>query len=110
MTWKVAGINFDHSHMGDLLRLCHEHPDVEIVGISHTDRERMQTAVGNFNIPDEQVFIDYPDMSGQYAAGHCHIVPVHGQPCRMGAEGLLHMMFMFCWKNRSRPIWTLPIK
>ena len=59
MTWKVAGINFDHSHMGDLLRLCHEHSDVEIVGISHTDRERMETAVGNFGIPDEQVFTDY---------------------------------------------------
>ncbi len=59
MTWKVAGINFDHSHMGDLLRQCYEHPEVEIVGISHTDRQPMETAVNNFSIPDDQVFTDY---------------------------------------------------
>ncbi|MCY4410420.1 MAG: Gfo/Idh/MocA family oxidoreductase [Caldilineaceae bacterium] len=59
MTWKVAGINFDHSHMGDLLRQCYEHPDVEIAGISHTDRQPMETAVNNFSIPVDQVFTDY---------------------------------------------------
>ena len=32
--WKIAGINFDHMHMGDLLRMVHEHPNAEIVGIS----------------------------------------------------------------------------
>ena len=31
--WKVAGINFDHFHMGDLLREAFNHPDAEIVGI-----------------------------------------------------------------------------
>lgn len=30
---KVVGLNFDHMHMGDLLRQCHEHPGVEIAGI-----------------------------------------------------------------------------
>ena len=59
MTWKVAGINFDHSHMGDLLRLCHEHPDVEIVGICHTDKVRMASVIEKFNIPSERVFTDY---------------------------------------------------
>ena len=59
MTWKVAGINFDHAHMGDLLRQCHEHRDVEIVGICHTDRERMASAIENFAIPEEQVFTDF---------------------------------------------------
>jgi len=24
--WKIVGINFDHFHMGDLLRYAHEHP------------------------------------------------------------------------------------
>ena len=33
MKWRVAGINFDHFHMGDLLRMAHEHPDAEIVAI-----------------------------------------------------------------------------
>ena len=32
--WKLAGINFDHFHMGDLLRYAHEHPHAEIVGIA----------------------------------------------------------------------------
>ena len=31
--FKVVGINFDHMHMGDLLRQVHEHPEAEIVGI-----------------------------------------------------------------------------
>ena len=32
--WRIAGINFDHFHMGDLLRQTSEHPNAEIVGIS----------------------------------------------------------------------------
>ena len=59
MTWNIAGINFDHSHMGDLLRMIHEHPDAEIVGICHTDRERMTGAIENFAIPPVRVFTDY---------------------------------------------------
>ena len=59
MTWKVAGINFDHSHMGDLLRQCHEHPDVEIVGICDSDRQRMASATANFAISSQRVFADY---------------------------------------------------
>lgn len=59
MTWKVAGINFDHAHMGDLLRMTHEHPGAEIVGVCHTDRERMATAISNFAIPSDRVFTDY---------------------------------------------------
>ncbi len=31
--WRIAGINFDHFHMGDLLRQTSEHPNAEIVGI-----------------------------------------------------------------------------
>ncbi len=56
---KVVGINFDHMHMGDLLRHAHEHEDVEIVGISDEQPERMKSAQENFGIPDEQVFTDY---------------------------------------------------
>src|SRR5438045_2250965 len=31
--WRIAGINFDHMHMGDNLRMAYEHPNVESVGI-----------------------------------------------------------------------------
>jgi predicted dehydrogenase len=58
-TWKFAGINFDHMHMGDLLRLVHEHPEAEIVGICDEDPARMQGVAQRFAIPVERQFTDY---------------------------------------------------
>ena len=55
---KVAGLNFDHMHMGDLLRKCYAHPDVEIVGICDDNPVRMQSAAANFQIPRERIFTD----------------------------------------------------
>ncbi len=55
---KVVGLNFDHMHMGDLLRQCHEHPGVEIAGICDEDPARMQSAIANFRISRERVFTD----------------------------------------------------
>ncbi|NBU65323.1 MAG: gfo/Idh/MocA family oxidoreductase, partial [Chloroflexia bacterium] len=49
-TWKFVGVNFDHMHMGDLLRKVHEHPNAEIAGICDADPARMQAAIANFNI------------------------------------------------------------
>ena len=43
--WRIAGINFDHFHMGDLLRYGAEHPRAEIVGISDEKPERMDEAM-----------------------------------------------------------------
>lgn len=56
---KIAGINFDHFHMGDLLRMAHEHPHAEIAGICDEDPARMLEAVRNFGIPPERVFNDF---------------------------------------------------
>lgn len=56
---KIAGINFDHMHMGDNLRMASEHPDAEIVGICDAQPERMQDAAHRFQIPPERVFTDY---------------------------------------------------
>jgi glucose-fructose oxidoreductase len=58
MTYRVAGISFDHMHMGDLLRMVHDHPQAEIAGIFDPDRTRMETAISNFSVPDERVFTD----------------------------------------------------
>lgn len=55
---KVAGLSFDHMHMGDLLRQCHGHPGVEIVGICDEDPVRMQAAIASFRIPPARVFTD----------------------------------------------------
>jgi glucose-fructose oxidoreductase len=57
--WKVAGINFDHMHMGDLLRRVHEHPNAEIVGICDENPARMRAASAAFGLPSERVFTDY---------------------------------------------------
>ena len=57
--WKVAGVNFDHMHMGDLLRQVNEHPSAEIVGIADASRERMAGAIANFQLPEAKVFTDW---------------------------------------------------
>lgn len=58
-TWKVAGINFDHFHMGDLLRMVHDHPNAQLVGISDEQPERMVEAKRNFEIPQDRVYTDF---------------------------------------------------
>lgn len=57
--WKIAGINFDHMHMGDLLRMVFDHPHAQIVGICDEQPARMATAIANFKLPAERVFTDY---------------------------------------------------
>ncbi len=56
---KIVGINFDHMHMGDLLRMAHEHPDAEIAGICDDDASRMQDTAQRFGIAPERVYTDY---------------------------------------------------
>lgn len=57
--WRIAGINFDHFHIGDLLRMAHDHPSAEIVGICDAEPRRMEGAVRNFGLSPAQVFTDY---------------------------------------------------
>jgi predicted dehydrogenase len=57
-TWKFVGINFDHMHMGDLLRKVQEHPHAEIAGICDADPARMQGAIDTFGITPDKVFTD----------------------------------------------------
>lgn len=57
--YRIAGINFDHMHMGDLLRQVHDCPDAEIVGICDEQPARMADAIANFSIPSSRVFTDF---------------------------------------------------
>ncbi len=57
--WKIAGIEFSHMHMGDLLRCVDDHPDAKIVGVCDPQPERMQDAVRNFNLEASKVFTDH---------------------------------------------------
>ncbi len=56
---RIVGISFDHMHMGDLLRLVHDHPEAEIAGIFDQSRSRMARAIAGFSIPEDRVFTDF---------------------------------------------------
>lgn len=60
-SWKIAGINFDHFHMGDLLRYAREHPNAEIVGISDEQPARMEEAVRKGLVARDRAFTDYKE-------------------------------------------------
>jgi predicted dehydrogenase len=57
-SWRVVGMNFDHMHMGDLLRMVFNHPRAEIAGVCDFDRNRMREAIRNFSITPDRVFTD----------------------------------------------------
>jgi predicted dehydrogenase len=57
--WKVVGINFDHMHMGDLLRQALEHPEVDVVGISDEQPERVWPVMDRLKLPRDLFFSDY---------------------------------------------------
>jgi glucose-fructose oxidoreductase len=57
-TWRVVGMNFDHMHMGDLLRMVIRHPRAEIAGICDLAPDRMAEAIRNFDLPSDLVFTD----------------------------------------------------
>jgi glucose-fructose oxidoreductase len=57
--WKVAGINFDHMHMGDNLRMVAEHPAAEIVGLCDERPERVTETARWLGVPEERLFCDF---------------------------------------------------
>jgi glucose-fructose oxidoreductase len=57
--WKIVGINFDHMHMGDLLRSVREHPEAELAGTCDENPERMTAAIRALAVPPDRVFTDY---------------------------------------------------
>lgn len=56
--FRIAGISFDHMHMGDLLRMVDAHPDAEIAALWDPDPARMASAVEKFGIAEDRVFTD----------------------------------------------------
>jgi predicted dehydrogenase len=57
--WRIAGINFDHMHMGDLLRMAMGHPQVDLVGVSDEDEARAMPVIERVGLPRERLFHDY---------------------------------------------------
>jgi hypothetical protein len=54
--WRVVGINFDHTHMGDLLRHVVNHENAEIVGICDADTTKMEDAISALGIERALVY------------------------------------------------------
>ena len=59
LKYRIAGINFDHFHMGDLLRMAGECPNAEVVGVADENLDRVWPIVERRGIPRDQVFADY---------------------------------------------------
>lgn len=57
--WRIAGINFSHMHMGDLLRNVQDHPRAEIAGICDEAPGSMRAAIDTLAIPEANVFTDF---------------------------------------------------
>jgi len=92
---KVVGLNFDHMHMGDLLRMCAGHPGVEIAGICDAEPARMQAAIANFSIPAERVFTD-PDRCLEATRPDfvilCPATARHAEYVELAARHRVHML------------------
>ncbi|MEM1303660.1 MAG: Gfo/Idh/MocA family oxidoreductase, partial [Planctomycetota bacterium] len=56
--WRVAGINFAHMHMGDLLRCAADCDRAEVVGVCDADRSAMDEAIADVGLAPEAVFTD----------------------------------------------------
>jgi predicted dehydrogenase len=56
---RVAGISFEHMHMGDNLRMAQDHPQCEIVAICDSQLERMHSATLDLGLWSHQVFTDW---------------------------------------------------
>jgi predicted dehydrogenase len=57
--FRIVGISFDHMHMGDLLRLVHDHPEAEIAGLYDPDMAKMQAVAGKFGVAPDRFFTDF---------------------------------------------------
>src|SRR4051794_8133552 len=78
-TWRIVGINFDHMHMGDLLRQVHEHPEAEIAGICDEDPARMEAAATALGIAPERRFTDYRQCLEQTEPDIAILCPMTGR-------------------------------
>lgn len=62
-TYTVAGINFDHFHMGDNLNIVRNNPNTELVAIADEDLEEstlgLWETASELGLDDDQVFEDH---------------------------------------------------
>ena len=56
---RIVGIDFDHMHMGDMLRLVCEHGDAEVVGVWHSEPEKPRDVLRRLELPESLIFDDW---------------------------------------------------
>lgn len=94
-TWKIAGINFDHFHMGDLLRMAAEHPRAEVVGLCDEQPARMEEALRKLGLPRERAFTDFRECLERTRPEVVILCPAaskHGEWVRKVAPHGVHIM------------------
>lgn len=114
--WRIAGIHFDHMHMGDLLRHVIEHENAEIVGICDRDPAKMKDTIATLNIGPERVFTDVeecirltrPDLLILCSATANHAVTFE-EGCRHGIDILIEKPFAANLQDADRMIKALQV-
>jgi glucose-fructose oxidoreductase len=78
-TWRIVGINFDHMHMGDLLRMVLNHPRAQLVGVSDEQPERVWPVLERLGVGREKFFADYRDCIDKTGAELAILCPATAQ-------------------------------
>ena len=75
---KLVGINFDHMHMGDLLRLALKHPQVDVVGVSDEQPDRVRPVLDRLGIAQDKFVADYRKLLEQAKPDIAILCPATG--------------------------------
>lgn len=59
VTYRVAGVSFEHMHMGDNLAMAAKHPECKIVALCDLDLSRTRGAQAALQIDDDALFSDW---------------------------------------------------
>ena len=76
---RVAGVNFDHMHMGDNLAFAMAHPGVELVGICDESLSRMSGVQARLSLPDSILFSDWKQCLEQSKPDLVVLCPATGE-------------------------------
>ena len=78
-SWRIVGINFDHMHMGDLLRMVLNHPRAELVGVSDEQPERVWPVLERLGVGHDKFYADYRDCIERTGAEVAILCPATAQ-------------------------------
>ncbi len=111
---KIVGINFDHMHMGDLLRQAMSNPQAEIVGVSDLQPERAKGVLKQIGLPESLFVADYRELMDQSKPDLALLCPATAEHAGwtekvapFGSHVLMEKPFASCLKDADRMIAAL---